>query len=129
MFHPHNAPIGVTLSEQKRVAEEVRVRTQDETFVLIKHAELLFLMHRVNPLPVTYWNSAAYSYFGDAPNEGFLEAAMRLLLSVEPEASVWTLRTPMLRGLREEFTPHLVGSESNGYSILLMVRRPAPAHP
>jgi hypothetical protein len=58
-----------------------------------------------------------------------LEAAMRLLLSVEPDAFVWTLRAPMPRRLREAFAFHPVGSRRNGYRIPLMVRRPAPAHP
>jgi hypothetical protein len=129
LFYPHNAPVGVTLSDQKRVAEEVRARTQAGTFVLIEHSELLFLMRRVSPLPVIYWNSAAYSFYGDAPNEDTSEAAMRLLLSVEPETFIWTLRVPMPRGLREAFTPHWVGSKRGGYRILLMARRPATAHP
>jgi hypothetical protein len=128
VFYPQNAPPGVTLSDQKRVAEEVRERVQAGTFALIDHSELLFLMRQKNPLPVIYWNSAAYSYYGDTANEDTSEAAMRLLLSVEPDALVWKQGVPMPQRLREAFAPHLVGSGSNGYRILLMVRKPAPAH-
>jgi hypothetical protein len=124
-----NIPATVTLSEQERVAEEMRELTQDGTFVLIGHSELLFLMHRVNPLPVIYWNAAAYSYYGDVHNEQPSEAAMRMLLSVDPDTFVWTQRAPMPRHLREIFVPHLVGSKRDGYQIPLMVRRPALAHP
>ena len=88
-------------------------------------------MHRVSPLPVIYWNAAAYSYYGDVPNEDSSEAAMRLLLSVDPDAFVWVTRqSPMPRRLREEFDLQLIaGSGPDGYWIPLMVRRPAPAHP
>jgi hypothetical protein len=120
---------GVTLSNQRRVAEEVRERTKTGTLVVIENSELLFLMHRVNPLPVIDWNAAANSYYGDVPNEDRSEAAMRLLLSVEHDAFVWTLRAPMLRRFLEAFAPHPVGSGRNGYRVPLMVRRPARAHP
>lgn len=136
LSNPQNAPPGVTLSDQRRVAEEVRERTKTGTLVVIENSELLFLMHQVNPLPVIYWNAAAYSYYGDAPNEGSSEAAMRMLLSVEPDAFVWTRRVPMPRQLREAFAPQLVGTERNmvgrghnGYRIQLMTRKPSPAHP
>jgi hypothetical protein len=99
------------------------------TFVLVENSELFFLMHKVNPLPVIYWNATAYSYYGDVPNEDRLEAAMRLLLTVEPDAFAWTLRAPMPRRLHEAFAFHSVGSGRNGYQITLMVRKPAPAHP
>ena len=129
VFAPYNALPGVTLSDQKRVAEEVRERTQAGTFVLIGNSELLFLMHQVNPLPVIYWNAAAYSYYGDVVNEDRSEAAMRLLLSVEPDAFVWTQRAPMPQRLRESFARHRLGSGRDGYQVTLMVRRPAPALP
>ena len=86
-------------------------------------------MHRVNPLPVIYWNAAAYSYYGGASKRDASEATMRLLLSVEHDAFGWTLRGPMPRRLHEAFAPHLVGSWRNGYQITLMVRRPIRAHP
>jgi hypothetical protein len=107
----------------------MRECAQAGTLVLIENPELLTLMHQVNPLPVIYWNATTYSYYGDVPNEDRLEAAMRLLLSVEPDAFVWALRAPMPRRLHEEFAPHLIGSGPNGYRARLLVRRPAPAHP
>ncbi len=97
--------------------------------VPIENPELLFLMHQVNPLPVIYWNAAANGYYGDVPNEDRSEAAVRLLLSVEHDAFVWTLRAPMLRRLHEAFASHLIGSGFNGYRVRLLVRKPAPAHP
>jgi len=129
LSNPQNAPPGATLSDQRRVAEEVRERTKTGTLVVIENSELLFLMHQVNPLPVIYWNAAAYSYYGDAPHEGSSEAAMRMLLSVEPDAFVWTRRVPMPSHLREAFAPQLVGTGRNGYGIQLMTRKPGPAHP
>jgi hypothetical protein len=129
VWAPSNSVPGVTLSEQKRVAEEVRERAQAGTFVLLGHSELLFLMQRVNPLPVIYWNAAAYSYYGDVPNEDPSEAAMRLLLSVEPDAFVWTQRAPMPPSIHEAYALHPIGSGGGGYRIRLMVRRPNPAHP
>jgi hypothetical protein len=120
---------GVTLSNQRRVAEEVRERTKTGTLVVIENSELLFLMHRVNPLPVIDWNAAANSYYGDVPNEDRSEAAMRLLLSVEHDAFVWTLRAPMLRRLHDAFASHLISSGPNGYRARLLVRKPAPAQP
>ena len=87
------------------------------------------LEHQVNPLPVIYRNAVANSYYEDVPIEDRLEAGMRLLLSVEPDAFIRTLRAPMLRRLREAFAPHLIGSGPNCDRVSLLARRPARAHP
>jgi hypothetical protein len=99
------------------------------TFVLIGNSELLYLMRRVNPLPVIYWNAAAYCYYGDVPNEDRSEAAMRMLLSVEPDAFVWTRRAPMPHRLREAFTRHRVGKGRDTYQITQMALKLVRALP
>jgi hypothetical protein len=99
------------------------------TFVLIDNSQLLYLMRRVNPLPVIYWNETAYSYYGGVPNEDGSEAAMRMLLSVEPDAFIWTQRAPMPDRLREIFNRYLVGSGRDTYQNSLMVRKPEPMLP
>ena len=64
---------------QKRVAEQVRARTADARLVALGWAELLFLMRYENPLPVVYWNYAAYGYHADVDQESFGDAAVRML--------------------------------------------------
>ena len=59
---------------------------------------------------------------GEPINDDRSLAAMRLLLSVESDAFVWTLRAPMPSRLREAFAFHPVGSGRNGYRITLMIQ-------
>ena len=103
----------------------LRERTHSAKLAAIGWAELLFLMRYENPLPIVYWNYAAYGYYGDVQNESFGNAAARVLLSVDPDAFIWTTKIPLPSFLHRDFEMTLLGREDGSYRVPLATRRPA----
>ena len=82
-------PPGVTLQDQQALADAVGRQVEGKTIAFLEHSELLYLMRRKNSLPVIYWNRPTWFTYRLSEDEGYMEASIRLLRSVEPDAVVF----------------------------------------
>jgi hypothetical protein len=69
---------GLTLSEQRALASRAAELIGPRELAALDNAEILYLLRRVNPLPLAYWDSAALAALGRA-NETRPRAASRVL--------------------------------------------------
>jgi hypothetical protein len=69
---------GVTLTEQRELASRVAELIGTRELAALDAAELLYLLRRVNPLPLAYWDSAALAALG-REGESRSAAASRVL--------------------------------------------------
>lgn len=69
---------GLTLAEQRELAERAAQQIGARELAALDSAELLYLLRRVNPLPLAYWDSAAFAALG-RPGESPERAVSRLL--------------------------------------------------
>jgi hypothetical protein len=79
---------GVTLADQREVADALRARIGEARIAFVEHSELLYLMQRRNGLPVIFWNRPAWSQYRLSPDEPYREAALRLIRSADPDVVV-----------------------------------------
>ncbi len=116
-----DAPAGVTLTDQREVAEQVADRLRGRRAVFLGSSELLFLLRWTNPLPFIYWNAAAHGRYRLGPTESSAAAAARAVRSVDPDAVFWRGEPPP--GLIPEgYTPVWTASSNGRYRVRMFVR-------
>ncbi len=124
MIHPR-----ATLADQLFVAEQVRRVVGERSLALLDASELLFLLRRVNPLPVVYFNRAVWRAFRASPAEPEEQTAVRMLQEVDPGAFVLPIPYEPPRELSHGFRRERFASRNGRYSVFLWVethdRRPA----
>jgi hypothetical protein len=117
--------LGVRLEDQREVAAAVGEWSRGRSLVLLANVELLYLMGRENPLPIIYWNRAAWTVYR-RPGEESGEATLgRMLEEVDPEVHIYPRRHVEPIPYLERFTPRLFRSSSGRYQVELLERREA----
>src|SRR5262245_11075857 len=79
---------GVTLADQREVADALQARIGAARIAFVEHSELLYLMRRRNGLPVIFWNRPTWSYYRLSPDESYLDAALRTIRSADPDVVI-----------------------------------------
>jgi PAS domain-containing protein len=124
MIHPR-----ATLADQLLVAEQVRRVVGERSLALLDASELLFLLRRVNLLPVVYYNRAVWRAFRASPAEPERQTAVRMLREVGPGAFVLPVRYKAPRELSHGFRRERFVSPNGRYSVFVWVetheQRPA----
>jgi hypothetical protein len=116
-----DAPVGVTLADQREVAARVAERLRGRRAVFLGSSELLFLLRWTNPLPAIYWNAAAHSRYRQAPDESSAQTAARTVRSVDPDAIFWRGEPPP-GVIPEGYTREWIESSSGRYRVRFFVR-------
>jgi hypothetical protein len=117
--------LGVRLEDQREVAAAVGEWSQGRRIVLLANAELLYLMRRGNPLPIIYWNRAAWTVYR-RPGEESGEATLgRMLEEADPEVHLYPQRHAAPIPYLERFTPRPFRSRNGRYQVELLERREA----
>ncbi|MDB4433484.1 hypothetical protein N9166_01975, partial [bacterium] len=116
-----NERVDFTLDDQREVAAAVRDLTEGRALLFLNRSEILFLMRRVNPLPNIYWNDAVWSHVRLSEAESSLEAAERLVRSVDPDVLAWHWRIGRSH-LVEGYPERRIQSSSGRYAVTLRVR-------
>jgi hypothetical protein len=84
-----DAPIGVTLSDQREVARATERHLGGRRALFLGSSELLYLMRRRNPLPLVYWNAASHGRYRLGEDESSAATAARLVREAGAEALFW----------------------------------------
>jgi hypothetical protein len=115
---------GTTLADQVAVADYVMQRIEGRTAAFFWTSDLLFLARKANPLPVIYWNDAAWSYFRASPQEPKEATVARLIDAAGVDIVVfsphWFGRYPLF----EDFDVVHVTSDNGKYGANVATRRP-----
>lgn len=116
----------VSLDQQRSVARQIQAATEGlGSVVFVNCAEQLYLTGRVNPLPLGFWNRAAFAYFkGGAKDRESLEAMVR---NARPDAILCPPRRLdydlVQSGTFERIVLH---ADSGEYEVTLLRRRATP---
>jgi hypothetical protein len=117
VFTPHVWE-GVTLSEQRFVADRLRESVGSGKLVLLGASELLFLMRYSNPHPLIYFNAAAHSFYAK-PQETLAETRARVLAAMNPDAFIVDPRIELTEALESGYSPTMVAWP---YPVVLYTR-------
>ncbi len=112
---------GLTLSEQRALARAAEPLLGSRELAALDAAELLYLLRRVNPLPVAYWDRAAYSALaraGETPEA----AATRLLGETGAAALIFPRGVAPLPPLAGELQAFELSSPGGRYRVRLHLR-------
>jgi hypothetical protein len=106
----------IELRDQREVAEQLARRSAGARLLFLDSSELLFLMRARNPLPMIYWNAAAWSHYRLDAQESFAEAADRLVRTVDPDVLIY--QRPF-----EHFRASTIASRNGSYEVVVQVRK------
>jgi hypothetical protein len=112
-----NVGATVTLDDQRALATRLRSALAGAKALFLGPAEQLFLTGMKNPLPIVFWNAAAYAYFRRSPEEDRASALARLIASVEPDIIVCDRGAPLGLQLPPSFEYLKTESTASGYGV------------
>lgn len=115
--------LGVLLEDQRQVAAEVGAWAEGRSMVLLARTELLYLTGRKNPLPIIYWNQAAWTVYRRPGEESGEETLGRMLEEVDPELLVYPRRHVSPIPYLGLFAPRTFRSSSGRYVVEILERR------
>jgi hypothetical protein len=113
---------GVTLADQREVADVVSTLIGDGTVAFINNSEVFFLMRKKNELPVVYWNLASWHHFRTSAEESIRATGLRMLMSADADAVVSRGRFGHVGLLGRGYREATVQSASGRYAMTIALR-------